>query len=85
MKTFLIVLIPFFTYTQVKLPIISHSSQFLHFGNQGFGNSIKMQNPNKMNILYEVDEQNKVHQQNLQNIKDCLLYTSDAADEGWAV
>ena len=68
MKTLFFLLIPLFTFSQVKMPSIPQPTQFQHYENQGLGNPNNINAvPNPMNIFNGTDETQK--RQQLQNEK----------------
>lgn len=72
MKTIFFLLIPIFTFSQVKMPTTPQPTQFQHYGNQGLGNPNNINVvPNPMNILNGTDEiQKKQQLQNQQIIRE---------------
>ena len=68
MKTLFLLLIPLFTFSQVKMPTVPQSSQFQHYGNQGLGNPNNINIvPNPMDIFNGTDDIQK--RQQVQNEK----------------
>lgn len=70
MKKILFLLIPIFTFSQVKLPNVPQPTQFQQYNNQSFGTPTNMQPPNPMDIFYGKDEQTRIQQQNQQIIQE---------------
>lgn len=70
MKTLFFLLIPIFTFSQVKLPTAPQPTQIQHYGNQNFGTPTNIQPPNPLNIFYGTDEQKRIQQQNQQIIRE---------------
>jgi hypothetical protein len=70
MKNILLLLIPIFTFSQVKLPNVPQPTQFQHYGNQNFGVPTNMQPPNPLATFYGTDEQNRIQKQNQQIIQE---------------
>ena len=70
MKNILFLLIPIFTFSQVKLPNVPQPTQFQQYNNQSFGTPTNMQPPNPMDIFYGKDEQTRIQQQNQQIIQE---------------
>jgi hypothetical protein len=68
MKYILFILIPIFTFSQVKLPNVPQPTQFQQYGNQNFGVPTNMQPPNPLATFYGTDEQSRIQKQNQQII-----------------
>ena len=71
LKITLLLLLPLFTFSQVKMPTTPQPTQFQHYGNQGLGNPNNINVvPNAMNIFNGTDEQQRIQQQNQQIIQN---------------
>lgn len=73
MKTLFLLLIPIFTFSQVKMPTTPQPTQFQHYGNQNFGTQTNMQ-PKNPTIYFGIEEQKRIQQQNQYIIKEVEQY-----------